>query len=73
MRQLYIKKYAQMASKDGYPLKMAIAGMSDQKSIAVDILKRLNITTTTLYMYINGDRTLKEPEERLLKIKNVEL
>ena len=55
---------------DIHTLKMAMAAMADQKSIAVDVAKRLNITTTTLYMYVNGDGTPKEPGNRLLKNEN---
>lgn len=52
---------------DVHTLKMAMAAMADQKSIAVDVAKRLNITTTTLYMYVNGDGTPKEAGSKLLK------
>jgi DNA invertase Pin-like site-specific DNA recombinase len=45
---------------DKATLTMATAAMSDQKSVAADVAKRLGITTTTLYMYVNGDGTLKE-------------
>jgi hypothetical protein len=40
--------------------------LSDQNAIASDIAKRLGITTTTLYMYVNGDGSPKEPGKRLL-------
>lgn len=49
-------------------LKMAMAAMSDKNSVAQDIAKRLGITTTTLYMYVNGDGTVKEPGQKLLSI-----
>jgi DNA invertase Pin-like site-specific DNA recombinase len=45
---------------DKATLTMATAAMSDHKSVATDVAKRLGITTTTLYMYVNGDGTLKE-------------
>lgn len=47
-------------------LKMAMAAMSDQKSIASEVAKRLGITTTTLYSYVNGDGTVKALGHRLL-------
>ena len=47
-------------------LKMAMAAMADPKSIAADVAKRLNITTTTLYSYVNGDGSLKEAGHRIL-------
>ena len=47
-------------------LKMAMAAMSDRSSIAKDVAKRLNISTTTLYEYINGDGSPKEPAIKLL-------
>ena len=47
-------------------LRMAASAMSDPKSIANEVAKKLNITTATLYAYVNGDGTLKESGERLL-------
>ncbi len=51
-------------------LKMAIAAMSDRQSIAADVAKRLGITTTTLYAYVNGDGSLKEAGQALLNQQN---
>ena len=48
-------------------LKMAMTAMADPKSIAEDVAKRLGITTTTLYAYVNGDGSLKAPGQSLLK------
>ena len=48
-------------------LKMAMAAMSDPKSVASDVAKRLNITTATLYTYVNGDGTLKPSGSCLIK------
>lgn len=45
---------------------MAMAAMSDPKSNATEVAKRLGITTTTLYMYVNGDGMEKEAGTRLL-------
>lgn len=51
-------------------LKIAIAAMSDHKTIAADIAKRLGITTATLYKYVNGDGSLKEMGSKLLHSEN---
>ncbi len=47
-------------------LKMAMAAMNDQSSVAKDVAKRLNISTATLYEYVNGDGSPKEPAVKLL-------
>lgn len=51
---------------DVHTLKMAMAALSDPKTVVQDVAKRLGITTTTLYMYLNGDGTVKEPGQKLL-------
>lgn len=51
-------------------LKMAMAVMADHKSKASEVASRLGITTTTLYTYINGDGSVKEPGQRLLDSSN---
>jgi len=47
-------------------LKMAMAAMSDPKSVAADVAKQLGITTTTLYSYVNGDGSPKALGQKLL-------
>jgi DNA invertase Pin-like site-specific DNA recombinase len=47
-------------------LKMAAAAMSDPKSIATEVAKKLNITTATLYTYVNSDGSLKIAGAKLL-------
>jgi DNA invertase Pin-like site-specific DNA recombinase len=47
-------------------LKMAMAAMADPKIKASEVASRLGITTTTLYAYVNGDGSVKEPGQRLL-------
>ena len=47
-------------------LKMAAAAMSDPKSVAAEVAKRLGITTATLYSYVNGDGSLKISGAKLL-------
>ncbi len=52
-------------------LKMAMAAMADPNTKASEVANRLGITTTTLYVYINGDGSVKEPGQRLLD-KNID-
>lgn len=40
-------------------IQMAMNAMSDPKSVARDVAKKLGVTTPTLYMYINGDGSPK--------------
>lgn len=47
-------------------LKMAMSAMSDPNAIAADVAKRLGITTTTLYVYVNGDGSPKALGKKLL-------
>jgi len=51
---------------DKATLAMAMAAMSDRNAIAADVARRLGMTTTTLYMYVNGDGTPKAPDQALL-------
>ena len=51
---------------DASSLRIAMAAMSDPNSIACDVAKKLNITTATLYSYVNGDGSLKERGKRLV-------
>ena len=52
---------------DKSTLTMAMAAMSDPKSIASDVAKRLGMTTTTLYSYVNGDGSPKETGTKILQ------
>lgn len=47
-------------------LKMAMTAMADRKSNASDVAKRLGITTTTLYAYVNGDGSVKASGQAIL-------
>lgn len=47
-------------------LMMAMSALSDPKANASDVAKRLGITTTTLYMYVNGDGSLKEAGQSIM-------
>ncbi|OED49941.1 transposon DNA-invertase [Rhodobacteraceae bacterium (ex Bugula neritina AB1)] len=47
-------------------LRMAMKAMADRETNASDLAKRLGITTTTLYEYVNGDGSAKAPGQKLL-------
>jgi DNA invertase Pin-like site-specific DNA recombinase len=51
---------------DQATLTMAMAAMSDPKANAADVARRLGMTTTTLYTYLNGDGSPKAPCAALL-------
>ena len=51
---------------DRETLRIAMAAMADRTTRAADLARRLGITTTTLYMYLNGDGSLKAPGQALL-------
>ncbi|MBL8497565.1 MAG: recombinase family protein, partial [Nitrosomonas sp.] len=51
---------------DRSTVMMAMAAMADPKANAAEVARRLNITTTTLYAYVNGDGTLKQAGQALL-------
>jgi hypothetical protein len=40
--------------------------MADPKANAAEVARRLNITTTTLYAYLNGDGTLKQAGQEIV-------
>ena len=47
-------------------LRMAMRAMTERDTKAQNLAQRLGITTTTLYMYVNGDGTVKAPGQKLL-------
>ncbi|MCY4563120.1 MAG: transposon DNA-invertase, partial [Gammaproteobacteria bacterium] len=47
-------------------LRMGMHAMAARNTNAHDLAKHLGITTTTLYMYVNGDGTVKAPGQKLL-------
>jgi len=51
---------------DKETLRIAAAAMSDRNSMSSQIAKRLGITTSTLYSYVNSDGSLKEEGLKLL-------
>lgn len=51
---------------DKATISMAMAALSDKQAVAGQVAKRLGITTTTLYDYLNGDGSLKEKAQRIM-------
>ena len=51
---------------DRAALMMAMAAMADRKAVAAEVAARLGLTTTTLYVYVNGDGTPKAAGQVLL-------
>lgn len=51
---------------DRTTLSMAMTAMSDPNAVAREVARRLGITTTTLYAYVNGDGSPKAAGRALL-------
>jgi DNA invertase Pin-like site-specific DNA recombinase len=51
---------------DRATLQMAMAALSDREAVVGEVAKRLGMTTTTLYQYVNGDGTPKALGQALL-------
>ena len=51
---------------DRSTLMMAMSALADTNSNATDVAKKLGITTTTLYLYVNGDGSVKAAGQALL-------
>jgi len=51
---------------DRATLQMAMAAMGDREAVAADVARRLGITTTTLYVYVNGDGSPKAAGQALM-------
>ncbi|WP_090747700.1 recombinase family protein [Paracoccus tibetensis] len=51
---------------DRTTLSMALTAMSDPNAVAKEVARRLGITTTTLYAYVNGDGSPKAAGQALL-------
>jgi DNA-binding NtrC family response regulator len=47
-------------------MQIIMAAMQERTKVASEVAKRLNMTPTTLYYYLNGDGTLKEPGYKLI-------
>jgi len=48
-------------------LKMAMAALADPNNNATEVARRLGLTRTTLYTYLNGDGSVKAVGQRLLE------
>ena len=48
-------------------LRMAMTAMKNPKTVASKVAKRLGITTTTLYMYVNVDGSVKAAGAKILR------
>lgn len=48
---------------------MAMIAMTDPKANAADVARRLQITTSTLYSYVNGDGSAKAAGQRVLDMQ----
>lgn len=48
-------------------LKIVVAAMSDCTTVVTDLAKKLKLTPTTLYHYVNGDGSLKEEGRKLMQ------
>lgn len=51
---------------DRSTITMAMSAMSDVNANGTEVAKRLGITRTTLYSYVNGDGTVKELGQKVL-------
>lgn len=56
---------------DRATLLMAMAAMRDPAAVAAEVAKRLSITTTTLYAYVNGDGSAKALGQAVLDGRTV--
>jgi DNA invertase Pin-like site-specific DNA recombinase len=52
-------------------LKMAMVALADPNNNATDVARRLGLTRTTLYAYVNGDGSVKEVGQRLLDAEQI--
>lgn len=53
---------------DKATLMMAVKALEDKNITVQSVAKKLNMTTTTLYMYLNGDGSLKEAGHKVIKV-----
>ena len=51
---------------DRATLLMAMSAMANREAVAAEVAKRLHLTTTTLYTYVNGDGTAKAAGQAVL-------
>jgi len=51
---------------DRTAIEMAMSALADRRAVAKDVARKLGVTTTTLYEYVNGDGSPKELGRRIL-------
>lgn len=56
---------------DRATLTMAMAAMAEPTAVAAEVARRLGITTTTLYTYVNGDGSPKAAGSALLHAESI--
>lgn len=61
------RKGSRPRKMDKATLTMVMAAITNPKSVASEVAMRLGVTTTTLYMYVNGDGSPKEVGTQLLR------
>ncbi len=61
------RKGGRRRKMDAPMIKMAMAAMADPKNLAFEVAKRLGITTTSLYSYVNGDGSPKATGQKILE------
>lgn len=60
------RKGGRSRKMDVTTLQMAMTAMKASKAWAREVAQKLGITTATLYVYVNGDGSMKEAGQRLL-------
>ena len=73
LRELITERTRARRRMSGRPRKMDVAmlclamhAMADRNTAVQDLAKRLGITTSALYMYVNGNGSVKAPGQELL-------
>ncbi|WP_175492139.1 hypothetical protein [Nitrosomonas sp. Nm34] len=67
LRQARGRKGRRPGKMDRSALMIAMSALSDSKANASEVAKKLMITTTILYMYLNGDGWLKEAGQSIIR------
>ena len=50
---------------DAKTIKMAMAAMADKSNSAAKVARKIGVTTTTLYEYVNADGSAKPSAQRI--------
>ena len=64
-----INKFAKDIYILGFQINLIVGELKEDSSLDKEVAKKLGITTTTLYMYINGDGSAKEVALKILNNK----